>query len=64
MWNMWNRYLVPLLAHEDKMDREVYVKLIRSYSKYAKRDIHALYEIASRRGIDKEVKALMEVVYE
>ena len=46
------------------MDREVYVKLIRSYSKYAKRDIHALYEIATRMGIGKKVKALMEVVYE
>jgi len=42
----------------------VYIKLIRSYAKYAKRDIHALYEIATRMGIDKEVKTLMEVVYE
>jgi len=60
----YERTLCDFIAHEDKMDREVYVKLIRSYSKYAKRDIHALYEIATRMGIDKEVKALMEVVYE
>lgn len=60
----YERTLCDFIAHKDKMDREVYVKLIRSYSKYAKRDIHALYEIATGMGIDKEVKALMEVVYE
>jgi len=60
----YERTLCDFIAHEDKMDREVYIKLIRSYAKYAKRDIHALYEIATRMGIDKEVKALMEVVYE
>ena len=60
----YERTLCDFIAHKDKMDREVYVKLIRSYSKYAKRDILALYEIATRMGIGKEVKALMEVVYE
>ncbi|MCF7953872.1 MAG: type IV toxin-antitoxin system AbiEi family antitoxin domain-containing protein [Spirochaetales bacterium] len=60
----YERTLCDFIAHKDKMDREVYVKLIRSYSKYARRDVHALYEIATRMGIDKEVKALMEVVYE
>lgn len=60
----YERTLCDFISHEDKMDREVYVKLIRSYPKYAKRDIHALYEIATRMGIDKKVKALMEVVYE
>jgi len=60
----YERTLCDFIAHEDKMDREVYIKLIRSYAKYAKRDIHALYEIATRMGIDKEVKTLMEVVYE
>ena len=60
----YERTLCDFIAHEDKMDREVYVKLIRSYSKYAKKDIHALYEIATRMRIEKKVKALMEVVYE
>ncbi len=60
----YERTLCDFIAHKDKMDREVYVKLIRSYSRYARRDVHALYEIATRMGIDKEVKALMEVVYE
>jgi predicted transcriptional regulator of viral defense system len=60
----YERTLCDFIAHNDRMDREVYVKLIRSYSKYANRDIHALYEIATRMGIEKEVKALMEVIYE
>lgn len=60
----YERTLCDCIANEDTMDREVYVKLIRSYAKYAKRDIHALYEIATRMGIDKEVKALLEIVYE
>ncbi|MBI9096754.1 MAG: type IV toxin-antitoxin system AbiEi family antitoxin domain-containing protein [Sphaerochaeta sp.] len=60
----YERTLCDFIAHKDKMDIEVYIKLIRSYSKYAKRDLHALYEIATRMGIDKEVKALMEVVYD
>jgi len=60
----YERTLCDFIAHKDEMDIEVYVKLVRSYSKYAKRDLHALYEIASRMGIDKEVKEIMEVVYE
>ena len=60
----YERTLCDFIAHEDKMDREVYVKIIRSYVKYAKRDVHALYETATRMGIDKKVKALMEVVCE
>lgn len=62
--NSYERTLCDFIAHKDKMDSEVYVKLIRSYSKYEKRDIHALYEIATRMGLDREVKELMEMVYE
>ncbi|MPN58034.1 hypothetical protein SDC9_205731 [bioreactor metagenome] len=46
------------------MDIEVYVQIIRSYEKYANRDIHALYEIAIKMGIEKEVKSIMEIVYD
>ena len=60
----YERTLCDFIVHKDEMDIEVYVKLVRSYSKYAKRDLHALYEIATRMGIDKEVKEIMEVVYE
>jgi predicted transcriptional regulator of viral defense system len=60
----YERTLCDFISHKDRMDIEVYVKLIRSYSKYAKKNIHALYEIATRMGINEEVKAIMEVVYE
>lgn len=60
----YERTLCDFIAHEDAMDREVYVKIIRSYANYAKRDIHSLYKIATNMGIEKKVKALMEVVYE
>lgn len=59
----YERTLCDFVAHKDKMDGEVYGTLIRSYPKYAKRDLHALYEIATSMGIDEEVKALMDVVY-
>lgn len=60
----YERTLCDFIAHEDAMDREVYVKIIRSYANYTRRDIQALYEIATNMGIEKKVKALMEVVYE
>ncbi|MGB4408415.1 MAG: hypothetical protein WBI82_16280 [Sphaerochaeta sp.] len=37
-------------------------KRIHSYAKYARRDFHALYEIATIRRIAKEVKVIWEVV--
>lgn len=60
----FERTLCDFIAHEDSMDREVYVKILRSYPTYAQRDISTLYEIATRMGINRKVKALMEVVYE
>ncbi|MDX9984568.1 MULTISPECIES: hypothetical protein [Sphaerochaeta] len=60
----YERTLCDFIAHEDAMDREVYSKLVRSYAHYAKRDIYALYEIATSMGIVAKVKTLMEVVYE
>ena len=60
----YERTLCDCIAHEDAMDREVYIKLIRSYANYAKRDIHTLYEIATSMGLDAKVKTLMELVYE
>ncbi len=60
----YERTLCDFITHKDAMDIEVYVKLVRSYSKYAKRDLHALYEIATRMGIDHGLKEIMEVVYE
>ena len=43
------------------MDIEVYVKLIQSYSSYKERDIHSLYDIAMKMGIENKVREVMKV---
>lgn len=60
----YERVLCDFISHKDEMDIEVYVKTIRSYSKYKKRDIHKLYEIANQMRITDKVKEVLEVVYE
>ncbi|WP_338362240.1 type IV toxin-antitoxin system AbiEi family antitoxin domain-containing protein [Enterococcus faecalis] len=60
----YERILCDFISNKEKMDTEVYVKLIRSYSKYKDKDIHSLYEIARKMGIEDKVKEVMEVVYE
>ena len=39
----YERILCDFISNKEKMDTEVYVKLIRSYSKYKDKDIHSLY---------------------
>ena len=60
----YERILCDFIAHKEEMDIEVYVKLIRSYSSYEERDIHSLYDIAMKMGIENKVGEVMEVVYE
>lgn len=60
----YERVLCDFISHKEEMDIEVYVKMIRSYSKYKKRDIHKLYEIANQMRITDKVKEVLEVVYE
>lgn len=60
----YERILCDFISNKEKMDVEVYAKLIRSYSKYKDKDIHSLYEIARKMGIEDKVKEVMEVVYE
>lgn len=60
----YERTLCDFIAHKDEMDIEVYVKLIRSYSIYEERDIHSLYGIAKKMGIENKVREVMEVFYE
>ena len=43
------------------MDIEVYVKLIQSYSSYKERDIHSLYDIAMKMGIENKGREVMKV---
>lgn len=60
----YERILCDFISNKEKMDTEVYVKLIRSYSKYKDKDIHSLHEIARKMGIEDKVREVMEVVYE
>lgn len=60
----YERILCDFIAHKEEMDIEVYVKLIRSYSSYGERDIHFLYDIAKKMGIENKVREVMEVAYE
>lgn len=60
----YERILCDFISNKEKMDVEVYAKLIRSYFKYKDKDIHSLYEIARKMGIEDKVKEVMEVVYE
>ncbi|MGR5590164.1 type IV toxin-antitoxin system AbiEi family antitoxin domain-containing protein [Peptoniphilus grossensis] len=60
----YERILCDFISNKEKMDTEVYVKLIRYYFKYKDKDIHSLYEIARKMGIEDKVKEVMEVVYE
>lgn len=60
----YERILCDFISNKEKMDTEVYVKLIRYYFKYKDKDIHSLYKIARKMGIEDKVKEVMEVVYE
>ena len=60
----YERILCDFISNKEKMDTEVYVKLIRYYFKYKDKEIHSLYEIARKMGIEDKVREVMEVVYE
>lgn len=60
----YERTLCDFISHREKMDSEVYVKILRSYSSYREKDIHHLYDIAGKMNIVDEVREIMEIVYE
>lgn len=60
----YERILCDFISNKEKMDIEVYVKIIRSYSDYKDKDIHSLQEISEKMGIENKVREIMEVVYE
>lgn len=60
----YERTLCDFISNKEEMDAETYVTLIRSYSSYKERNIHSLYEIATKMGISKEVREIMEIAYE
>ncbi len=60
----YERCICDFIRDRDNMDKEVYVKLIRSYPSYKDRDNHLLYEIANKMKILPKVIEIMELVYE
>lgn len=60
----YERILCDFILNKEKMDIEVYIKLVRSYSDYKEKDIYFLNEIATKMGIADKVREIMEVVYE
>lgn len=60
----YERTLCDFILNKEKTDIEVYVKLVRSYSSYKDKDVHALFDIAEKMGIENKVRDVMEVVYE
>lgn len=59
----YERTLCDFISHKEKIDPEVYVKSLRSYSSYREKDIHYLYEIAGKMDIVDEVREIMEIAY-
>ncbi len=60
----YERCLCDFIKYKYNMDREVYVNLIRSYKSVRHKDVHLLYEIASKMGILSNVREILEVVNE
>ncbi len=60
----YERILCDFIANKENMDIEVYVKIVKSYSGYKKKNIHELYRIAREMRMEEKVKDIMEVVYE
>lgn len=60
----YERVLCDVIANREKVDSELYVKTIRGYAEYEKKDLNILYQIASKMKIADKVREVMEVVYE
>ncbi len=60
----YERCLCDFIKNKDNIDNETYIDLIRSYRLVEDKDIHLLFEIASKMGISANVREILEVVYE
>ena len=58
----YERTICDFILHKNEMDIEVYIKLLRSYTSYENKDVHKLYDIATKMGIANEVREIMEVI--
>lgn len=60
----FERILCDFIMYKEEIDPEIYITTIRAFRTYAKRDIHKLYQIASKLGITSKVRDIMEVAFE
>lgn len=60
----FERILCDFITNKKEVDPEIYVKTIRAYKNYGKRNIQMLYGIASKMGISTKVRDIMKVSFE
>jgi hypothetical protein len=58
----YERTVCDFILQKENMDPESYVKLLRGYSSYKHKNVHMLYQIASKMKIATEVRDIMEVL--
>lgn len=58
----YERTICDSIMHKEEIDTEEYVKLLRAYTNYEKKNIHELYEIANKMGIANQVREIMEIL--
>jgi predicted transcriptional regulator of viral defense system len=58
------RTLCDFIKNKPDMEPEVYIHFVKAYPSYQDRDIHQLFHIAQKMDIVKEVREIMELVYE
>ena len=60
----YERILCDVIKNREKTDSETYVKLIRGYSTYEKRDLERLYNISNMMGLRQKISGILELTYE
>lgn len=60
----YERVLCDCIAHKNKIDSELYGKVIRDYAAYSNKDLPLLWHIAHSMKITAHVRNLMEIIYE
>ena len=56
------RNICDLIKHKDSTDKELFVKTLKSYSRYPQKNINRLYKYAKKMNILTDVKETMEIL--
>lgn len=60
----YERVLCDCITHKNKIDSELYGKVIRGYAAYSNKDLPLLWHIARSMKITAHVRNIMEIIYE